>query len=127
MNIALALVMGLLAAALVFFAFGTPTGTADPQVIGAIVAFIVVFAVSYYFIEELLGLVTAIIGGILVAIGMYIVRGIGSGLVSGLVGLGVFLVGLTVQEMKVRRQKRAKAVMANPQAYVPPPPPPAPK
>jgi len=31
MNIALALVMGLLAAALVFFAFGTPTGTADPQ------------------------------------------------------------------------------------------------
>jgi hypothetical protein len=58
---------------------------------------------------------------------MYIVRGTGSGLVSGLVGLGVFLVGLTVQEMKVRRQKRAKAVMANPQAYVPPPPPPAPK
>src|SRR3972149_3189873 len=64
-KIGLALVMGLLAAGLVF-------------------------AVAYYFIEEVLGIVTAIIGGILLALGAYILLGPNSGTTAGAAGLVVF-------------------------------------
>src|SRR2546428_11497291 len=66
-KIGFALALGILAAALVFLSFGppaSPTGAGDSRVIAAIVAFLIVFGISYYFIEELIGIITAIIGGI---------------------------------------------------------------
>jgi len=126
-KIALALVMGLLAAGVVFLALGAPTGTGlgDTRVIAAIVSFLIVFALAYYFIEELIGVITAIIGGLLVALGVYIVLGTGNGLLSGGVGLLVFIVGASTQTMKIRRQKRiAAAIAAPPPVYANPPPPP---
>jgi hypothetical protein len=133
-KIGFALALGVLAAALVFIAFGTPTGTGagDSRVIGAIVAFIVIFAIAYYFIEELVGIITALIGGILVGVGAYLflgpnaVGGVQTWVVAAGVGAVVFFAGAFVQTVKVRRQKRAKAAMAAPRAYASPPPPPPP-
>src|SRR2546426_926460 len=72
-----------------------------------------------------LGVITAIIGGLLVALGVYIVLGTGNGLLSGGVGLLVFIVGASTQTMKIRRQKRiAAAIAAPPPVYANPPPPP---
>src|SRR5437867_2369612 len=85
-NIALALVIGLAAAALVFFSLGASTGTAtlaDARVIGAIIAFVVVFALSYYFIEELLAILTAAIGGALLGFGVYILLWPGGRVLQG--------------------------------------------
>ncbi len=126
-KIALALVMGLLAAGAVFLAVGAPSGTGlgDTRVIAAIAAFLVVFALAYYFIEEVIGFITALIGGLLLALGVYIVLGTGNGLLAGAAGLVVFLMGAISQEVKVRRQKRIAAAMTQPPvAYAPPPPPP---
>ena len=127
-KIALAFVVGLLAAGIVFFAFGAPSGTGlgDTRAIAAILAFIVVFAIAYYFIEELLGFITAVIGGVLLALGVYIVLGPGNGIAAGAAGLGIFLVGVITQTMKIRRQKRIAAVSA-PAGFAPPPPPPPPR
>ena len=133
-KIGFALALGVLAAALVFIAFGTPTGTGagDSRVIAAIVAFLVVFAIAYYFIEELIGIITALIGGILVGAGAYLflgpnpVGGVQTWMVAIAAGAVVFFLGAFMQTMKVRRQKRAKATMAAPRAYASPPPPPPP-
>ncbi len=133
-KIGFALALGVLAAALVFIAFGTPTGTGagDSRVIAAIVAFLVVFAIAYYFIEELIGIITALIGGILVGAGAYLflgpnpVGGVQTWIVAISVGAVVFFLGAFMQTMKVRRQKRAKATMAAPRVYASPPPPPPP-
>jgi len=136
-KIGFALALGVLAAALVFIAFGAPSGTGagDSRVIGAIVAFIVVFAIAYYFIEELIGIITALIGGILVGAGAYLFLGPGApgGVQSWIVAVGagaaMFFAGAFVQTLKVRREKRAKAAMAAPRvvASLPPPPPPPPR
>jgi hypothetical protein len=133
-KVALALVMGLLAAALVFGLMGVPAspagaGLGDIRTIAAVIAFFVVFALSYYFIDELIAIITSIIGGLLVALGTYIVLGTGNGLVAGLAGVAVFVIGAAWQTIKLRRQKRTATVMAAPQAayaYPPPPPPPPP-
>ncbi len=134
-KIALALVMGILAAALVFGLMGAPTGTGlgDVRIVVAIVAFFIVFALSYYFVEELIAIITSIIGGLLVALGVYILLGMGTSLIAGAAGLGVFIIGAIWQTIKLRRQKRIAKAMAAPQAayaYPPPqqqaPPPPPP-
>ena len=127
-KIGLALVMGLLAAGLIFIAFGIPqvTGLGDTRVVGAIVALFVVFAISYYFIEEILGIITAIIGGILLGLGMYLLLGPGSGYIAGGAAVAVFLAGAVSQSVKIRRQKRTAAATAAPAAYPYPPPPPPP-
>jgi hypothetical protein len=124
MNIALAMVIGGLAGGIVFFSFGAPSGTAlgDARLIGAIVTFIAVFAISYYFIEELLGVITAAIGGLLVGAGAYIILWPGGLLVAALGGLGAFILGVVVQTRKVRRQKRIAAAMAAPPTVPAPPP-----
>ena len=126
-NIALALVIGLAAAALVFFSLGASTGTAtlaDARVIGAIIAFVVVFALSYYFIEELLAILTAAIGGALLGFGVYILLWPGGIIAAAAAGIGVFALGMIYQTMKVRRQKRVAASMgAPPTAWANPPPP----
>src|SRR2546422_9818339 len=77
-KIGFALALGILAAALVFLSFGvpaSPTGAGDSRVIAAIVAFLIVFGISYYFIEELIGIITAIIVGVLVCVGGDLVLG----------------------------------------------------
>ena len=133
-KIGFALALGVLAAALVFIAFGTPSGTGagDSRVIAAVVAFIVVFAISYYFIEELIGIITALIGGILVGAGAYLFLGTGTpgGVQSWILAVGagaaIFFLGAFFQTMKVRRQKRMKAAMAAPRVVAAPPPPPPP-
>lgn len=124
-KIALALVMGILAAALVFVAFGTPTsgiGIGDLRTIAAVIAFFVVFAISYYFVDELIAIITSIIGGLLVALGTYIILGQGYGLAAGVVGLVVFVLGAAWQTIKLRRKKRIARAMAAPQAAYPYPP-----
>lgn len=136
-KIGLALVMGLLAAGIVFLALGAPTGTGlgDARMIAAIVALLIVFAISYYFIEELIGFITALIGGLLLGLGAWIILGTGTGLIAGGAGLAVFVIGAILQTMKTRRQKRVAAAVAAPppspayqypQAPPPPPPPPPP-
>lgn len=128
-KIALALVMGILAAALVFVLLGSPTGVTlgDARTIIAIVAFFVVFALSYYFIDELIGIITAAIGGLLTALGVYVILGTGTALLAGGAGVAVFVIGAAYQTMKIRRQKKISATMAAPQvAYAYPPPPQAP-
>jgi len=134
-KIALALVMGILAAALVFVLFGTP-GTAiggDARTIGAVIAFFVVFAISYYFVDELIAIITSIIGGLLAALGIYIVLGQGYGLMAGIIAILIFVLGAAWQTIKLRRQNAIKKAMTTPQgayAYPPqqqgPPPPPPP-
>jgi len=131
-KIGFALALGVLAAAVVFIAFGTPSGTGagDSRVIAAIVAFLIVFAIAYYFIEELIGIITALIGGILVGAGAYLflgpnaVGGVQTWIVAVAVGAVVFFAGAFVQTVKVRRQKRAKASMGAPRVVAAPPPPP---
>ena len=135
-KIGFALVLGLLAAVVVFLAFGLPTqgaGVGDVRVIAAILAFLVVFAISYYFIEELIGIITALVGGILVGVGAFLflgpdpVSGIASWILAAAAGGIIFLVGATTQTMRVRRQKRIASAMSQPPvAYAPPPPPPPP-
>jgi len=132
-KIGFALALGILAAALVFLSFGppaSPTGAGDSRVIAAIVAFLIVFGISYYFIEELIGIITAIIGGILVGVGAYLflgpdtVGGIRTWIAAAAVGGVIFFAGAAFQTMQVRRKKRSVAAIAAPTVYAPPPPPP---
>src|SRR2546422_4504922 len=132
-KIGFALALGILAAALVFLSFGppsSPTGAGDSRVIAAIVAFLIVFGISYYFIEELIGVITAIIGGILVGVGAYLflgpdtVGGIRTWIAAAAVGGVIFFAGAAFQTMQVRRKKRSVAAIAAPTVYAPPPPPP---
>src|SRR5947209_19724521 len=131
-KIGFALVLGILAAALVFLSFGvpsSPTGAGDSRVIAAIVAFLIVFGISYYFIEALIGVITAIIGGILVGAGAYLflgpdtVGGIKTWIAAVAVGGVIFFAGAVFQTMQVRRKKRVAAAMAAPPVVAPPPPP----
>lgn len=134
-KIGFALALGVLAGALVFIAFGPSSGggPVDSRVIGAVVAFIVVFAIAYYFIEELIGIITALIGGILVGAGAFLFLGTGTpgGVPSWIAAVGagaaIFFLGAFFQTMKVRRQKRMKAAMAAPRVVATPPPPPPPQ
>src|SRR2546422_105066 len=95
------------------------------MVLGGIIGFIVVFALSYYFIEELLAILTAAIGGALLGFGVYILLWPGGIIAAAAAGIGVFALGMVYQTMKVRRQKRVAASMAAPPtAWANPPPPP---
>jgi len=134
-KIGFALVLGLLAAVVVFLAFGLPTqgaGVGDVRVIAAILAFLVVFAISYYFIEELIGIITALIGGILVGVGTFLfigpdpVSGVASWIIAAAAGAVIFFVGAASQTMRVRRQKRIASAISQPPAVAYPPPPPPP-
>src|SRR5437867_4820963 len=134
-KIGFALVLGLLAAVLVLIAFGVPqqgAGVGDTRVIAAILVFLVVFALSYYFIEELICIITALIGGILVGVGAFLLLGPGTAggvatwIVAAAAGGVIFLLGAFVQTRRVRRQKRIAAAVSTPPAVAPPPPPPPP-
>jgi len=82
---------------------------------------IVVFAISYYFIDDIIGIITAAIGGLLLALGLYLLNaGVAT---AGLAGLGVFLLGAFVQTAAIKKKHLARTRAA---ATPPPPPPPPP-
>jgi hypothetical protein len=124
-KVALAFLVGLLAGAAVYGLLGGraqfTSGQIDTALIAAILVLIVVFGISYYFIDDIIGIVTAAIGGLLLALGIYVLRGPGSGVTAALAGLGVFALGAFVQTSAIRRRKRARVYAAP----APPPPPPS--
>src|SRR6184192_355364 len=121
-KVALAFVVGLLAAALVYGLLrgsANFTGQMDPPLVGAILVLIVVFGISYYFIDDIIGIITAAIGGLLLALGLYLLTN--TIVTPGLAGLGVFLLGALVQTATIKKKQRARTRAA---ATPPPPPPP---
>ncbi len=134
-KVALAFLVGVLAGALVYALLnGKATfnaGALDAPLIVALLVVIVVFGISYYFIDDLIGIITAAIGGLLGAAGLYILNV--STLVAALAGIGLFVLGAVVQTRAINRKRRIKEeqkAMAEAQArgaaYYPPPPPPPP-
>ena len=122
-KVALAFLVGLLAAALTYALLrgnATFTGQMDPPLVGAILVLIVVFGISYYFIDDLIGIITAAIGGLLLALGLFLLGA--TAVTAGIAGLGVFVLGAFVQMSAIKRKKLAH-VRAAPTP--PPPPPPA--
>ncbi len=121
-KVALAFLVGLLAAALVYGLLrgsANFTGQMDPPLVGAILVLIVVFGISYYFIDDIIGIITAAIGGLLLALGLYLLTN--TIVTPGLAGLGVFLLGALVQTATIKKKQRARTRAA---ATPPPPPPP---
>lgn len=121
-KIGLAFLVGILAAALTYTALrGTgrfTPGTLDAPLVASLLVLLVVFALAYYFIDDLIGIITAAIGGLLLGAGLYILNV--QTLTAALAGVGVFLLGAFVQTSKIRRKRQMKAAAA---AAVPPPPP----
>ena len=130
-KVALAFGLGLLAGVLVYSLLrGSATFTAgqmDTPLIAAILVMIVVFALSFYYIDDIIGIVTAAIGGLLLAAGLYLLGTIPT-LLAAVAGLGAFVVGAIVQTTGLNRKRKAKAAAAAyaAQPYPPPPPPPPP-
>jgi len=122
-KIGLAFLVGILAAVLVYTLLGgaatTIPGQIDTRLIVSLLVLLVVFALSYYYIDELIGIITAAIGGLLLAGGLYFLDV--AGLTAALAGLGVFALGAAVQTSKIRRRRALRAAAAAP---APPPPPP---
>src|SRR5216117_550637 len=121
-KVALAFLVGLLAAALVYGLLrgsANFTGQMDPPLVGAILVLIVVFGISYYFIDDIIGIIAAAIGGLLLALGLYLLTN--TIVTPGLAGLGVFLLGALVQTATIKKKQRARTRAA---ATPPPPPPP---
>ena len=123
-KVALAFLVGLLAAAVVYGLLGGSArfteGRLDSALIGALLVLIVVFGISYYFIDDIIGIITAAIGGLLLALGLYLLNA--GTLTAGLAGLGVFLLGALVQTATIKKKQRARTRAA----ATPPPPPPLP-
>ena len=123
-KVALAFLVGFLAAAVVYGALGGQarftTGQMDAPLIGALLVLVVVFAIAYYFIDDIIGIVTAAIGGLLLAVGLYILDA--GTVTAALAGLGVFILGAIVQTAAIKRKRRARAGVGA--ASAPPPPPP---
>src|SRR5438128_11018268 len=121
-KVALAFLVGLLAGAAVYGLLGGraqfTAGQLDTPLIAAILVLVVVFAISYYFIDDIIGIITAAIGGLLLALGLFLL-GVAP-ITAALAGLGVFALGACVQSSAIRCRKRARAYAAP----APPPPPP---
>jgi hypothetical protein len=101
-RVALALLCGLIVAALIWLAAGGPP-LADFLIFGLIIM-IIVFIPSYYFIEELVSVLTALIGGSILGVGVY-----GLTLNPWLaIGLGVlaWIFGSLVQIMALEKYDR---------------------
>src|SRR2546425_1149290 len=88
--------------------------------LAAILVLIVVFGISYYYIDDIIGIITAAIGGLLLALGLYLLQVV-STITAALAGLGVFALGAFMQTAALRRKRRARAAAAA--AASPPPPP----
>src|SRR5205809_7452826 len=122
-KVALAFLVGLLAGAVVYGLLGGratfTAGQLDTPLIAAILVLIVVFGISYYYIDDIIGIITAAIGGLLLALGLYLLTN--TIVTPGLAGLGVFLLGALVQTATIKKKQRARTRAA---ATPPPPPPP---
>lgn len=123
-KVALAFLVGLLAGAAVYGLLGGQAtfnaGQLDAPLIAAILVLIVVFGISYYYIDDIIGIITAAIGGLLLALGLYLLQVV-STITAALAGLGVFALGAFMQTAAIRRKRQARAVAAT--AANPPPPP----
>src|SRR5947199_313949 len=122
-KVALAFLVGLLAGAVVYGLLGGratfTAGQLDTPLIAAILVLIVVFGISYYYIDDIIGIITAAIGALLLALGLYLLQV--ATITAALAGLGVFALGAFMQTAALRRKRRARAAAAT--AAAPPPPP----
>jgi len=122
-KVALAFLVGLLAGAVVYGLLGGraqfQAGQLDTPLIAAILVLIIVFGISYYYIDDIIGIITAAIGGLLLALGLYLLQVATT--TAALAGLGVFALGAIMQTAAIRRKRQARAAAA--MAAAPPPPP----
>ena len=123
-KVALAFLVGLLAGAAIYGLLGgraqLTAGQLDTPLIAAILVLVVVFGISYYFIDDIIGIITAAIGGLLLALGLYLLQVVPT-TTAALAGLGVFVLGAFMQTSAIRRKRQARAAAAT--AASPPPPP----
>src|SRR5437867_13330668 len=107
-KVALAFLVGLLAAALVYGLLGGQArftqGQLDPALIGALLVLIVVFGISYYFIDDIIGIITAAIGGLLLALGLFLLSA--GTVTAGLAGLGAFILGADRKSTRLNSSHR---------------------
>lgn len=128
-KVALAFLVGLLAGVLVYALLGGSAvftaGRIDAPLIGALLVLVVVFGVAFYFIDDLIGVITAAIGGLLLAAGIYLLGQ--PTLIAAGAGIAAFVLGAILQTSVINRKRRAKAAahhpVVAPAAYPPPPPP----
>lgn len=110
-KIALALIAAGIPAILTYYALGGNTAAdqtaQDTPVIVAILILLIVFAFAYYLVEELIGVVTALVGGFLLGAGVFLVGG-STSLALG-TGALVFLVGALLQTFAIRAAKKGSA------------------
>jgi hypothetical protein len=97
-ELGLALVLGLMGFALVFMTFD-----GIGAIIGGAIVLAIIFAVAYYFIEEVVAGATALIGGILTGVGVYFLT-LDLGLSIG-VGIMIFVTGALVQIFALRKHR----------------------
>src|SRR3989442_375286 len=123
-KVALAFLVGLLAGAAVYGVLGGraqfTAGPVGAPPIAAILLLILVFCISYYYIDHIIWVITPAIGGLLLALGLYLLQVV-STITAALAGLGVFALGAFMQTAALRRKRRARAAAAA--AASPPPPP----
>lgn len=131
-KVALAFLVGLLAGALVYSLlqgrayFDRTNYTLDLPLIAALIVVVIVFGIAYYFIDDLIGIITAAIGGLLLAAGLYLLNV--NTVYAAAAGIGGFILGAVVQTRAINRKRRLKeqqkAMAQGAYAYPPPPPPP---
>ena len=119
-KIAVALVIGLLAfGAAAYLTYSTnPDDLTTPFIVGLIVG-VIVFVIALMFVEEIVGVFLAAIGGIMIAAATYFLVGGDSALIIGAIaGIGLFALGAFVQLQMIGDRKgrgRAPAQRAPPQ------------
>ncbi|HKW43875.1 MAG TPA: hypothetical protein VJP06_06775 [Thermoplasmata archaeon] len=122
-KIALAFLVGLLAGAVVYGLLGGSAsfnaGQMDAKLVAAILVLVAVFGISYYYIDDIIGIITAAIGGLLLAFGLLLFHVSAAG--AALAGLGLFVLGAFLQTKAIKRKHAARTRVA---AAPPPPPPP---
>ncbi len=130
-KVALAFLVGLLAGVLVYSVLRGPAtftqGQMDVPLVAAILVMVVVFALAFYYIDDIIGIITAAIGGLLIAAGLYLLGT--ATLLAAVAGLGAFVLGAIVQTRTINRKRRmreAQKAYAHGAYPAPPPPPPPP-
>ncbi|UCD91649.1 MAG: hypothetical protein JSV43_05205 [Methanobacteriota archaeon] len=97
-EIGLAFILGLMAFVPLYLMIGGTTGI----VVGAI-ALAIIFAIAYYYIEEVISIATALIGGVMIAGGLWLL-GASPGIYIG-VGVLVFVLGAIFQLLTLRKHR----------------------
>ncbi len=135
-KIALAFVTALLIAGAFYITIGAGMDL-DARMIVSVIILLIVYAIAYWFIQEIIAFITALLGGILIGAGVYLV-GLGATAALALGGLS-FLAGFIIQTIDYHRSKKKPEVRTAQQTYyytapvqtqpqpAPPPPPPPPE